>query len=211
MRWLYPLTISLTLHGMVTVGVLYGVSQIEAPQVISVHEVMHVDVVLHDEVLNKDIVSEPHIHTVVHAPHQKRITPAKVIPQAKPLSKEVRESDSDQKQTAQSSPVQNDTAEGSVLSAEAVPEYLSNPAPRYPHYARRQRYEGCADILVDVDAHGSATAVSLHRSSGYQILDDAALEAVRSWRFTPGRDRNGREIKSTVIIPVRFNLQAPAK
>jgi protein TonB len=39
------------------------------------------------------------------------------------------------------------------------------------------------------------------------LLDDAAIAAVRQWRFRPARDRDGRPVRVLMEIPVRFVLQ----
>ncbi|MCX5823464.1 MAG: energy transducer TonB [Deltaproteobacteria bacterium] len=45
----------------------------------------------------------------------------------------------------------------------------------------------------------------MSRSAGHEILDRAALEAVSTWRFEPGR-REGRAVTMSVEVPVRFVL-----
>ena len=42
-------------------------------------------------------------------------------------------------------------------------------------------------------------------SSGTPSLDEAALAAVRQWRFTPAR-RNGEAAEDVVLVPVSFTL-----
>jgi len=48
-------------------------------------------------------------------------------------------------------------------------------------------------------------SVSVAQSSGVAILDDAALAAVRQWRFVPAI-RGGTPVQGTAEIPVRFRL-----
>ena len=83
--------------------------------------------------------------------------------------------------------------------------YLSNPAPGYPDAARRQRQEGTVSLRVLVSASGEASQVVLAGSSGVSSLDQAALRAVRRWRFKPAR-QNGQPIRAWVRVPVRFKL-----
>ena len=54
---------------------------------------------------------------------------------------------------------------------------------------------------------GSAGNVTLHKTSGYSILDEAALAAVKGWQFVPAMDGNF-PIQSMVRMPVRFDLRA---
>ena len=94
-------------------------------------------------------------------------------------------------------PAQN----GAVTAAQ--PQYRSNPAPEYPIASHRRHEEGTVLLKVAVGADGLPTAVSLERSCGHRLLDDAALETVRRWTFAPAR-AGGVAIASVVVIPVRF-------
>jgi protein TonB len=58
-------------------------------------------------------------------------------------------------------------------------------------------------LLIDVAADGSVTAVRIESSSGHGILDDAALAAVRTWRFRPGT-LGGQESALVVRRPISF-------
>ena len=84
--------------------------------------------------------------------------------------------------------------------------YLDNPAPSYPALARRTREEGRVLLRVLVSADGRAQTVDLARSSGSERLDDAAIEAVRRWRFVPAR-RGDENIAAHVHVPVVFSLR----
>jgi len=57
---------------------------------------------------------------------------------------------------------------------------------------------------VGVDGHPDE--LTLHRSSHFSRLDAAAEEAVRKWKFFPGR-QDGRAVAAWVIVPVRFSLR----
>lgn len=87
----------------------------------------------------------------------------------------------------------------------AQPRYRSNPKPNYPPEARRTGKQGVVLIAVEVTADGRAGSVRLSRSSGSQLLDAAALEAVRRWTFEPARTA-GIPTASRVEVPVRFDL-----
>jgi protein TonB len=84
-------------------------------------------------------------------------------------------------------------------------EYLYNPPPDYPPRARRLGLEGEVLVRTKVLPNGECGELVLGQSSGYALLDQAALEAVRTWRFRPAR-RGDEEIVSWVEIPVRFRL-----
>jgi protein TonB len=94
--------------------------------------------------------------------------------------------------------------------ASSPPRYgvgsAANPAPRYPEMARERGWEGLVVLAVNVAADGRAESVSVSRSSGHRVLDQAALEAVRAWRFEPAR-RGGLPIAGNALVPIRFRLE----
>lgn len=55
----------------------------------------------------------------------------------------------------------------------------------YPRVAIRMGMEGLVVVDVQVNADGRAAAVRLRQSSGYDLLDEAALAMARDARFTP--------------------------
>lgn len=83
---------------------------------------------------------------------------------------------------------------------------LSNAPPRYPYLARRRGQEGRVVLLVQVSAAGDAVAVRLRESSGHRLLDEAAVEAVKTWRFIPA-NRAGQAVSGSVAVPVSFRLE----
>jgi protein TonB len=87
----------------------------------------------------------------------------------------------------------------------AVPRYRNTPEPEYPAAARRAHQEGVVVLAVEVDATGRPTAVSVRKSSGFPLLDEAARDGVQRWRFDPARSA-GVPIASRVEVPVRFSL-----
>jgi len=86
-----------------------------------------------------------------------------------------------------------------------LPAYLRNPLPAYPRAAREHGWEGTTLLQVEVLDNGRAGEVEIVRSSGHQILDKAAEEAVRRWRFLPARSGE-TPIRSLVEIPIHFRL-----
>jgi protein TonB len=88
------------------------------------------------------------------------------------------------------------------------PDYLKNPAPVYPAAARRRHEEGLVILTVNVTAEGHAAKVSLKKSSGFKLLDAAAVEAVQNWEFEPARI-GPVSLESEVEVPIRFELTQP--
>lgn len=84
--------------------------------------------------------------------------------------------------------------------------YLNNPRPPYPMVARRMGYHGKVVLNVEVLAEGRAGQIQLHTSSGYEILDNAALQTVKSWRFAPARHL-GQPVTQWFLVPIKFSLE----
>lgn len=80
---------------------------------------------------------------------------------------------------------------------------MHNPAPNYPALSKRNRETGTVMLLVKVNPDGSVDTVSLHNTSGYDRLDQAAMQAVARWHFVPGR-RGDEAISASVIVPISF-------
>ena len=81
-----------------------------------------------------------------------------------------------------------------------------NPHPRYPELARQRGQQGVVLLRVQVDARGMPTHVLVQQSSGYSLLDEAARDTVRRWRFSPAL-RLGQPVPGAVAVPVHFRLR----
>lgn len=82
---------------------------------------------------------------------------------------------------------------------------LKNPVPAYPVMSRRLREQGRVVLDVHVQADGSVGEVRLRHSSGYTRLDQAAIKAVRVWRYVPAR-QSDLPISYWYAQPVVFAL-----
>ena len=77
------------------------------------------------------------------------------------------------------------------------------PRPQYPYAARRQGQIGAGLAILDVDPNtGVVKKAEMATSTGYELLDNATLNAFRRWRFQPGT-------VSKVRIPIRFTMAGP--
>lgn len=85
--------------------------------------------------------------------------------------------------------------------------YLHNPAPEYPQMARRRGEQGRVLIKVLVTSQGDASNVTLEKSSGSNYLDEAAIKAVKNWKFVPARSNN-EAVSGYVTVPINFSLQS---
>lgn len=86
------------------------------------------------------------------------------------------------------------------------PQFRIRYKPPYPEEARAQRLQGTVLLLVKVDADGRVTDAGIRQSCGHPLLDRAAVEAVRAWRFYPAR-QDGTPIAAQVEVPVSFRFE----
>ena len=85
------------------------------------------------------------------------------------------------------------------------PDFVENMAPPYPERAKEQKQEGLVILLARVDGSGRPVEVNIKQSSGYFLLDEAGLKAVKGWKFKPAR-RGGLAVESKTEVPIRFRL-----
>jgi len=83
--------------------------------------------------------------------------------------------------------------------------YLNNPAPDYPKISKRAGEEGRVLLKVLVNAKGDAENVEIEKSSRFDRLDQAAINAVQRWRFIPAH-KGEQALSAFVLVPVNFSL-----
>ena len=93
----------------------------------------------------------------------------------------------------------------SGLKENETADLSNNPAPAYPVQAIRNRWQGVVTLRLQITESGEVAKVDVIQSSGHQVLDRAAVDAVKRWRGKPAR-RWGRRIASEETLPVRFRL-----
>lgn len=72
--------------------------------------------------------------------------------------------------------------------------------------SRKLKEEGQVRLRVLVNASGRAESVTVHVSSTYPRLDEAARTTVHGWQFVPAQ-RGGQAIAGWVEVPIQFNLE----
>lgn len=82
----------------------------------------------------------------------------------------------------------------------------ANRPPKYPEECRRAHQQGTVLVHAVIQADGAVSSVVVSRSSGVASLDQAALEAVAAWRFSPA-SVGGRAVQCDANLPVVFVLQ----
>ncbi|BES84031.1 hypothetical protein PEC302107_17850 [Pectobacterium araliae] len=79
------------------------------------------------------------------------------------------------------------------------------PQPEYPRRARRFQQEGDVLVRLVISPEGRLLKHELAKSSGYEALDEAAMDAIAKTSCTPYRE-NGQAITVMTLQPVKFKL-----
>lgn len=100
--------------------------------------------------------------------------------------------------------VQNGVGSESRAPADlaVIPEdlILEKVVPVYPLTARRRGQQGRVLLRVLLSTSGTVEKIFVEESSGFDVLDEAALRAVGRWLFSP-------KAPPAVLVPIRFRLQ----
>jgi len=86
------------------------------------------------------------------------------------------------------------------------PKVIRMSEPNYPEAARKRGEEGRVLLKVEVLANGRVGQVKVEESSGFTLLDEAALRTVRNWRFKPAL-KGREEVACWINIPIGFTLR----
>jgi periplasmic protein TonB len=85
-----------------------------------------------------------------------------------------------------------------------APHKIVDVPPAYPPVAQRARVEGIVILEAVIDAQGRVASVRVLRSIA--LLDQAAVDAVRQWRFTPAI-LNAEPVPVVMTVTVNFTLR----
>ena len=97
-------------------------------------------------------------------------------------------------------------AGGSGITRSAIPRGGYQVHPVYPTSARHRGIQGTSLLRVHVAADGHVTDIVVAKSAGHVDMDQAAMAAVRQWRFEPGR-RGEEPVGMWVLLPVEFRIR----
>lgn len=82
---------------------------------------------------------------------------------------------------------------------------LKTERPLYPRMAREQGWQGKVVLRAHITAEGTVKHAAVQESSGFPVLDDSALQAVKTWSFEPAK--NGEFLVASIVaLPIRFDL-----
>lgn len=80
---------------------------------------------------------------------------------------------------------------------------LSTVIPSYPAIARKNRVEGDVVVQAEISASGKITGIKV--LSGPLPLHQAAVEALRQWKFAPGK-LDGQPVSTQLSVMIKFRL-----
>ena len=83
------------------------------------------------------------------------------------------------------------------------PKLIHEVRPVYPQLARQARIQGVVKINAIVSRDGSVQ--SLQIAGGHPLLVQAAIDAVRQWRYEPTL-LNGEPVEVILVVDVNFRL-----
>ena len=84
------------------------------------------------------------------------------------------------------------------------PALIFKTEPEYSEEARKARLQGTVELRIVVDTQGLAQNISVSHSLGLG-LDGRAIDAVKKWKFRPGKV-NGKPTAVAALVEVNFRL-----
>lgn len=89
-----------------------------------------------------------------------------------------------------------------LADLDQAPRVVFQPAPEYPAALRKQKIDGTVHVLFMVDRTGRVDSPIVQKSTN-PAFEPAALQAVKRWRFEPGK-RNGEAVVFRMRVPITF-------
>jgi protein TonB len=94
-------------------------------------------------------------------------------------------------------------AENAAFDVRPTP--VKTPPPEYPANMRRDGVSGLVAVKVEIDETGAVVNCYVSKSSN-PGFEEAAISAVKTWKFTPAK-KDGAPVKISLVIPIKFNLE----
>lgn len=98
------------------------------------------------------------------------------------------------------------TAQQTNIVSAASLKRVRMVSPVYPDAARKRGIEGWVELAFTVQTNGAVDEVEIRNASPAEVFDDAAMRAVRQWRFEPV-ERNGEPIEQRAMVRLKFSQQ----
>ncbi|MCD4812455.1 energy transducer TonB [bacterium] len=93
-----------------------------------------------------------------------------------------------------------------IAEVDQAPKVVYQVAPVYPLAARNKGIEGKVVIKFIVHADGSVSSIKIQSAAPANLFEQSAINAVKKWRFKPGR-RNNNPVATSVELPLEFKLE----
>jgi protein TonB len=93
-----------------------------------------------------------------------------------------------------------------IVPPQPISGVAANRKPDYPMAAKERGQQGRVVLRVEVSALGAPLSVAVLTTSGYSLLDKAALTAVEHWRFRPATQA-GTAVAGAADVPFQFRLE----
>lgn len=100
------------------------------------------------------------------------------------------------------------TLSGCLTNPNRGLQLVGGAGPSYPQAAKEQGIEGEVEVTYDVSVEGQVENARVTSSTPPGVFDDAALAAVRSWRFNPPYVDGVAQRASARRSTVTFKLDA---
>lgn len=86
------------------------------------------------------------------------------------------------------------------------PRATSKFPPRYPPGLKSKKINGRVIVRALVDENGQVGEVGIKASSGHPEMDQAAMTAIKRWRYKPAI-KGGRKVRAPIVQPFNFRVQ----
>ena len=93
---------------------------------------------------------------------------------------------------------------GVAFAQAGKPKVLEQHAPAYPPAEEAARHGGRVVLRVSVSEAAVIDTVEVTSSTGFPALDQAAVEAVKTWRFAPATDETGKPVAGVTSFALKF-------
>ena len=144
----------------------------------------------------------PHARQVIATP----AAPAEAAPATTPAATRTEPPQAQVQAPAQPPAQASPPAQPLTLPGELSVSCPERTPPIYPSQSLRLGEQGRVMLRVELDENGRITGASVKTPSGFSRLDQAALNAVKTWRCKPAL-QNGRAVPAVALQPFSFTLE----
>ena len=90
------------------------------------------------------------------------------------------------------------------LKPDVAPIPIRTPPPEFPLEMKRNGVSGLVVVTVTINESGSVASAVIKKSTN-EAFNDAAMDAVKKWKFKPAK-KNDQPISTIVSIPLKFDI-----